>query len=826
MSHKSRLTRRCLFSLPLAASRIAGAQESAPVKPAAAAAAALKEVSFDPAQCWRVRDLVLVREDVKIYLTDGFVALAKPLAAPSEKATVAALFWAEVEGGDGELIVMPPSTGERQSLARFTESPNLNEHFRSALLLFTDGTAAEIERAIQENAGKPAPEMGALLADQFSPTLRNLTASFEARIVQDVAGRVKPEAGLFFAALAGTAHGNFDVIYDPQSTDQVVVAQLQSRDNRSYYNVWTSFQSRRVRKDPALAPRPREFDITDVRIDASIGADLRLTASTALRIRVPEDGSDLRRMRNSLAFDISRRVRVREVTVDGAAAQVLQRENLRSSLLRGSENEVFLVALDGPLAPGEHTLTFQQEGDVVLPAGNGVYFVSARGTWYPHHGLQFATYELTFRCPKTLSVIATGDLIEERDEGDVHFTRRRSTTPLRIAGFNLGEYRRSSATRGGLRVDVYANKGVEASLAPVRRELLMPPALPAPAGRGQRQQSLPPMVVQAPAPDPASHIEALATEVAEAFEFLASRFGPPPLRTLAVSPIPGAFGQGFPGLIYLSTLAYLTPRERPQFASQSMHQIFFSDILVAHEVAHQWWGNTITTSGYRDEWIMESLANYSALLLLERKRGAKAMEELLERYREHLLEKGVNGRSIDEAGPIHLGARLETSETPEAYRAILYEKGTWVIHMLRRRLGDTPFFAMLRELHSRYLRSRVTTNELRLLAAGYQPKGTPDASLEQLFATYVDGTGIPALRLQHRQKRGARGVIVSVELEQAGVPAEFTIDVPIDFDFGKEKTETRWLRTDGERTTAEWEFRSAPLRVVLDSRGSLLAVRR
>ena len=365
MSHKSRLTRRCLFSLPLAASRIAGAQEPGPVRPAAAAAAALKEVSFDPAQCWRVRDLVVVREDVKIYLTDGFVVLAKPLTAPAERASIAALFWAEVEGGDGELILMPPSTGERQSLARFTESPNLNEHFRSALLLFTDGTTAELERAVRENAARLAPEMGALLADQFSPTLRNLTASFEARIVQDVAGRVKPEAGLFFATLAGTAHGNFDVIYDPQSSDQIVVAQLQSRDNRSYYNVWTSFQSRRVRKDPALAPPPREFDITDVRIDASIGADLRLSASTTLRIRVPDGGSDQRRTRNSLAFDISRRVRVREVTVDGVAAQVLQRENLRSSLLRGSENEVFLVALEGPLAPGEHTLTFQQEGDVV-----------------------------------------------------------------------------------------------------------------------------------------------------------------------------------------------------------------------------------------------------------------------------------------------------------------------------------------------------------------------------------------------------------------------------------------------------------------------------
>ena len=119
MSHKLPLTRRCLFSLPLAL----GAQPAAPVRPAVVAAAALKEVSFDAAQCWRVRDLTLIREDVKLYLTDGFVVLSKPVG----DGPVAALFWAEVEGGDGEIIVLPPTAGEREALARWTQSPNLNE---------------------------------------------------------------------------------------------------------------------------------------------------------------------------------------------------------------------------------------------------------------------------------------------------------------------------------------------------------------------------------------------------------------------------------------------------------------------------------------------------------------------------------------------------------------------------------------------------------------------------------------------------------------------------------------------------------------------------
>ena len=78
MSHKSQLTRRCLFSLPLAAAVSGQTADSG--RPAVQVAAALKELAFDGGACWRVRDLTLVRQDVKVYLTDGFLMLSKPLA--------------------------------------------------------------------------------------------------------------------------------------------------------------------------------------------------------------------------------------------------------------------------------------------------------------------------------------------------------------------------------------------------------------------------------------------------------------------------------------------------------------------------------------------------------------------------------------------------------------------------------------------------------------------------------------------------------------------------------------------------------------------------
>jgi len=790
-------------------------------RPAADVAAALKEASFDADRCWRIRDLQVVREEIKIYLTDGFLIFSKPVAGQP----VAALFVTEVEGGDGEIILMPPSAGERQSLARFTQSPNLNEHFKSAFFLFTDGTAAELEAAIKEREAKPSPEMGTLLANEFSATLRNLSSSFEIRLIHDLTSEVNPKMGLFFAALGGTSHGNFDVIYDPQARDQIVAGQIANRDNRSFYNIWTSFQTRRVRQDPALEPAEQDLKIEAVTIDAVIGADLQLSATTTLKVRIP-GGETARRVRNAFSFDISRRVRVREVKIDGKPATVLQRENLRSNLLRGNDNELFLVACDEPLPPGEHTFEFRQEGSVVIPAGNGVYFVSARGTWYPHHGLQFAPYDLTIKHPIHLTVVATGDVVEERLGEDYRVTRRRIAAPVRLAGFNLGEYKKTATSRGGLQIEIYANKSVEAGLASTRREVLLPPVQTLPAPRGApRTPTLSQVILQQPPPDPTAQLGYLANEVAEAFDFLSKQVGPPPLKTLAVSPIPGTFGQGFPGLIYLSTISYLPPRDRPAFASDSLQQTFFSDLLVAHEVAHQWWGNAVSTTGYRDEWIMEALANYSALLLLERKRGVKAVDEILVRYRDHLLEKRAGAPPLDAAGPIRLGARLESSESPGAYRTLVYEKGSWIIHMLRKRLGDAQFFAMLKEIYTKHARQRFTTGDLRSLAAAKLPAGAVDKSLENFFAAYVEGTGIPALTLRARIAKTAKGATVSVELDQAGVSEDFSIDVPVEIDYGRGKTETRWVRTDGSRTTAALTLAALPLKVSLDSKNTILATR-
>jgi aminopeptidase N len=420
-------------------------------------------------------------------------------------------------------------------------------------------------------------------------------------------------------------------------------------------------------------------------------------------------------------------------------------------------------------------------------------------------------YEMTFRYPKNLDLVATGDVVDDKTEGEMRITRRRTPAPVRLVGFNLGNYERQSVTRGGFTVEVYANRRLEAALQPKPRpmEMLQPPPVP----RMGRRPGTEMVIIQPPSPNPLARLEQMASEVAGAFEFMAQRFGPPPLKRLTVSPIPGRFGQGFPGLVYLSTLSYLDPSERPSSTRNSLQQTFFSELLQSHEAAHQWWGNVVTSAGYQDEWIMEALANYSALLYLEKRKGARQMDVILDSYRTNLLAKDENGRTVDAIGPISWGHRLRSSQSPNAWHLITYEKGAWIVHMLRRRMGDQRFHSMLAELFKRYHYKPFSNDDFRRLAAEFLPPKSPDPKLETFFNQWVYSAGIPTLKLTH----SVRGLKLTGKIEQTEVDEDFAALVPVEIATARGKPIVHWIQSSSEPVTFTVTLPAPPTRVTLDT---------
>src|SRR5205814_4741242 len=103
----------------------------------------------------------------------------------------------------------------------------------------------------------------------------------------------------------------------------------------------------------------------------------------------------------------------------------------------------------------------------------------------------------------------------------------------------------------------------------------------------------------------------------------------------------------------------LSPAEQSELHMNAIRKIL-NDTVVAHETAHQWWGDLVTWRGYRDQWLMEGLANYSSLMLLESEDPGK-FQAILNEYRSQLLSQSKEGVELGKAGPVTLGTRLSSS---------------------------------------------------------------------------------------------------------------------------------------------------------------------
>ena len=791
---------------------------------------AVLTAGLDPTACYRVRDLEISQEDAQFYLTDGYLIFGKPVNG----APVAAVFTAEVEGGDAEVLLLPPNRAERKALAGYTGSPNLDEHFATAVFLFTEAQMRGLEEQIRaKGEAKNSLEVGALLADQWSPVVSNLTGSYESRMVLDLlsaqaegsvglSGKTSKESaqhGFFESMIQGRKLGNFDLGYDGRAYEQINAGQLTTRNGQSYYDTWTSFATKSHLNSPLPAP---EEEILSYRMEATLDSSFVLRCITRIRFRATAQST------NVIPFDLSAQMHATEAKLDGVAAEVYERDSVRAGLVQNDGNELLLVVPPHPLEPGsEHEVEIHHEGKVVLDAGHQVYFVSSRGYWYPNRGAQFATYDVTYRYPKNLDLVSAGLVAEDRVEGDVRITHRVPDGRICMLAFNLGAYERKLLERGGIQIEVSANREVEDALRyrPPEQPFTDPTIGSAPVRRQPRVFSETNAAQPPPAPppiiNPANQLSNVAENVAAALEFYRARFGEPPVNRIEVSPVPGRFGQGFAGMIYLSTLSWLPVTARPLSLMPPWQQVYYGEFLRAHEVAHQWWGNIVTAGSYRHEWLMEALSNYSAMLFLESKNGPKFTDGMLEQYRRALLKKGLDGETAESQGPVVEGRRLDNSNNPTAWTAVAYGKGAWIIHMLRRHLGDAQFTKMLTELRRRYEWKTIDTEQFRMLCAEFLPPQSPDPKLENFFEQWVYGTGIPTLKLTYSVKGKPGAWKLSGTVAQSDVPDDFSVTVPVEIQTGRGKV-VRELQTGSDPVPFSVPVASATAKAVLDPGTSVL----
>lgn len=781
--------------------------------------ATLNALQLDTQNVYTVtsKDRVELRKgDAVLSLQDGKIAFFRP-------------YEGQVTGfvftGIGHILALPRDPVERQQLARFLKAPVLDQQFLSAYVRFTDDTAQELLRELQR-AGL-APEPNEHLGILWQPSLDRLNASHSLRILAEHYSPGVPH--FFHAGVDGAVSGPFDILLDPTRAENFVLGQPRSVEKNVYYDVWTAYPL------PGFTPPPIPFDALRYRIDTAIHADNSLEGGASIDFRA------LAGAQRILEVQLSRSLKVAGVTdANGAALPYFQNEGLTEQEINTRGHDTLIVFLPKTPEPGtEFTMNFRYAGNVIEAAGNGVLFVGARESWYPHYGdaSEFARYELTFHWPKHLRLVATGTKSAEREEGDSRAATWTTDIPVTQTGFNLGEYASNSLTTDTYTIEVYANKQLEEIL----RALLAKSPIPeVPSGNPMLGHPDSEMALPQLPPSPASLLKQLARAIDSSIHFDETYSGHFPYRSLEVSQIPGSFGQGWPGLLYLSTYSFLPEDAQSRVGLSSTGRSFFNDVVPFHEVAHQWWGNVVGWSSYRDQWIDESIAEYLALLFTDsQKLSEHRLDTWLDRYRKRLTTKSEEeDRPPTEIGPVVAGTRLNSSRSPNAYNVVIYSKGTWIIHMLREMLRqpnpargkdpDARFTALLRTLVTKYAQNSLTTSDLQKEVEAAMTKSMDlegGRSMEWFFAEYVRGTGIPRYKVEFTAKRTEKGFQIRGKLRQSGVPESFIAPVPLYAATSLGRTVYLGTVTaSGEETPFTFLSSTEPHKLVIDPRMTLLCV--
>jgi hypothetical protein len=811
----------------------------------------LKTVGLDPSRVYRIRDVTLDRAAMHVTLDDGIIGFMQDVAGHVSGA---------VFEGDGEVLLSPPDRTERSSMALFTGEAILEEGFTSAFLRFNDNTYAELEPYLKPTDSSPdfiSRWNNACRIFAEGDALRLfLTYSRELPVTGEREKISPTESGsdqFLHARLLGKKLGAFDVGYDSEAPEQVWAGRQKTVEGTDFYDMWTSFalaSPDNVSDDrgPSALSRHILFDdvkATDYKIRAKVTPPTELEAETRMHVEIQRGGQ------RTLLFELSSSLEVSAVEVNGSALEFIHNPAAEGTQRARSGNDLIAVVLPQTARTGQtFDMRFVYSGEVLSEAGPGLLYVGSRGTWYPNAGLAMANFDLQFEYPPGWTLVATGKETGppesasgspgfEKRLGD-HASRWVSQRPIPVAGFNLGKYQRAVAKSGDVTIEAYATSVVEKSVPQNESDLILPDRAPAivKPGTNNPAQSRPGISTPPAGASPARNAQSVANAAAAAIDFFSRYFGPYPADTLILTQMPGKESQGWPGLIYLSSFAFLNSEELSRMSGSDADKLIARKVVIPHETAHQWWGHLVDKATYRDQWWVEALANYSALMLLESENPSQ-FHLIMDQYRDDLLQKN-NSRLLLDDGPVTLGTRLSNSEYPSGYIAISYGRGTWLFHMLRCMMLDAeasassktdesheePFLRALHTLREKYEGKSITTSEL---LAVFEQRLPPSLryedrkSLDWFYHGWIDGTAIPSYELAQMKFSDQSGkTLVSGVVEQKSAPDNLITAVPLYASNRGKLTLLGQVFADGPETPFRFPAPAGTRKVVVDPHDTIL----
>lgn len=750
----------------------------------------------------RVENIVLKRDAGTITLRSGSISF---LPAVLGKVSIG------VFTGEGKFQLKPAVMREAAHLMMMIEKPEVDEEIETAVLYFTDETYEEIKKsASAQGDGSRAARALQDVHDRLRKDISELdedSLNIEAELLGELYN--PKQRGSFRAFLRGKKYKDLRFFVVPggawpslPSPEEVGLMYADWNNDRAGIWYLSSTETKLKNGGARMDDYKRLVDAEHYTINTTLARGGRITASADVKFRALEDGVRV------VPFGLVPTLRVSKVTGEGGKELSFIQEKQK-------EDASFFVILPEPAAKEKsYTVHVEYGGDkVVSSEGGGSFAVRARTSWYPslNSFADRATYDLTFKVPRQFMLVSVGQQIKEAREGDLTVTQWKSDVPLGVAGFNYGQFVKKQMTDEATKygIETYATRDAPDILRSVSELQLAPSAL----------------------------AEKAMVEAQNSIRIFQNWFGAAPYGRIAITQQPQmSFGQSWPSLVYLPIISFLDATQRWSIFQQNSFDLNdFIQEVTPHEVAHQWWGHIVGWASYRDQWLSEGFADFSASLYLQAvdPKNDKFLK-FWDNARRTILEKNQYGFAANDVGPLSMGLRLNTARGGRAYSKLVYPKGAYVLHMLRMMMredrgGDKAFIAMMQDFVKTYTHRNASTESFQEIVEKHM---TPAMDLEGnrkmdwFFREWVHGKEIPKYRMDYSYKQGAgEKVVLVMKITQSDVSPNFLMRVPVYVDFDGRLSKMGSLSMKGSDTSPpiEVELPRKPRRVLLNAYHDILA---
>jgi hypothetical protein len=712
-----------------------------------------------------VNNLVLQRDAGRLVLKSGTVCFTP---AVNGKVTGAVFV------GDGAFNLNPPIAVEQRFVNILAkDNEGLHETFSELALRFGDDTYNEMKQKASGSGGNCNAGLLNAIDDVYRKTFHYNIA---ARLLQDV---LSSEPGGYFAAMIkGKKYSSKELyILDPNGInmsapgvenryEQTVMVAPEEVAFVTYDSmkdvVWTSFHySREYSEGHGSVAHPGGgIDIQKQKLSTTIERGGRVDGDAITVFTALQEGIRV------VPFQLFSRLRVQSVSdAGGQPLNFIQEEK--------NDDPQFFVVLPKPLKAGEQyaVRTVYSGKDAVINEGGGNYYPAgeAREDWFPTNAAtpfgDYASYEMEFKVPKNLTMVASGKLLKEWAEGNQAVSVWASEAPQSTAGFNLGAFKRKDDKVDGIDFSVQSFANSES-----------------PDYLSQANIST------------VSMMDKPLAEAHLAVQLYSDYFGPLANHHVAMTQQTACnYGQSWPYVVYLPLCAFLDDTIK-HFAGLDDLRLQFWNVVGPHEVAHQWWGHQVGFNSYRDQWMSEGFAEFAASLFIQQvwAKDPKMFLDFWKNRREILLEKTRMGWRANDAGPVTLGYRLTNEKFGDLTFRLIYPKGGYILHMLRmmmwdRKNADGAFRAMMHDFTSTYANRVATTEDFKAMVEKHMlPQMDLDGNhrMDWFFNQYVYGTTIPAYNMATTFENQNGTTVMKFKLTQSNVPPDFKMLVPIYLELG------------------------------------------